>query len=49
MFNIIGGKIGVAAGGQPRHFEPVLRLDDLLSPLMGGDGGRDEDDLLQAE
>jgi len=48
-FDITGWKIWVTAGGQPYHFEPVLRLDDPLCPLMRGDGGRDEDDFFEVK
>jgi len=41
--------MGVVRGGQPHHFESVLRLNDFFCHLVRWDGGRDEDDLLESE
>ena len=41
--------MGVAGGSQPRHFQPVPRLDHFFCHLMRWNGGSDEDDLLKVE
>lgn len=48
-FKVTGRKMRVAWGGQPHHFQSVLRLDDFFCHLMGWNGGRDEDNLLKVE
>jgi hypothetical protein len=41
--------MGIVGSSQLHHFQPVFRLDDFFCDLVGRNGGRDEDDLIELE
>jgi len=41
--------MGIVGSSQLHHFQPVFHLDDFFCDLVGRNGGRDKDDLLELE